>query len=646
MKEGQPKGRGQARKESNFYGFSNELSNEENSNGSNIQNYKATSDSEIFTRCTREKRRRGSERAGVHISIPEIGEKETSFVSKEEKRSCCGISTNSANNECTTQQRATKRESSSCTGFHIYGSNSTENETQIVSSEEEEAYFEIPAESYRRAGKRRCGRESVDKSPFQHKRAKQECSESRATKKKEETSSEKFCSSSSSEEDSTLLNFRRRRKRERERRNFNRREGEEDTRLVGKRFTEDRRQQDADFLHEGGKRGGQKEERLENEQVSVDIVNQIGYGFQNTSDSDESNFDENAPYFKAGEQPIEQNTLTLYQKRLQKKGIENLATEYVYGITVGNPSEHIFLDNMIPQLTSTFDAYLLELRKKHADGDMINIELNHPTLHSAIEIDVMELRYMDSTIIMEKVINVLHSAENIPVDNNLEILTAILKMPSGSGYKHVRNIEQDRLQKSSLITIRNNSDNFCLARAIVVAKAWRDVKDDPSNNKKQKLLKSIRNHKLKVQGRKAKKLMKRAKLNDKLKNNEQGTLNDIEAYEKVTGLSITVLSAMAQNKRVRNGTHNSQRRVHLYHHFAGDSSHYDVITKVNALLEKSFYCDKCDVAYTNISDHRCEEKCKMCYRSDCTKGRQTKCADCHRTFPSVNCYKYHKKGQN
>ena len=82
------------------------------------------------------------------------------------------------------------------------------------------------------------------------------------------------------------------------------------------------------------------------------------------------------------------------------------------------------------------------------------------------------------------------------------------------------------------------------------------------------------------------------------------------------------------------------RVIHIY--FNG-VDHYDAITKVTGFLGASYYCEYCDVGYTNRGAHRCADGCEDCYNDiPCIHGEKIHCMACKRTFRSGDCFAKHK----
>jgi len=136
--------------------------------------------------------------------------------------------------------------------------------------------------------------------------------------------------------------------------------------------------------------------------------------------------------------------------------------------------------------------------------------------------------------------------------------------------------------------------------------------------------------------------------------NRSGIIHlDTQKYEDKLKVSICVISHRLGDKKVYPGTNKYSDRIFLYHTSNGNVGHFDVITRVNALLNTSYYCDICDKGFNNRDTHSCISWCKVCGSSDCKQTQNTvQCSDCNRVCRSNTCYEEHKlenkikKGKN
>ena len=81
----------------------------------------------------------------------------------------------------------------------------------------------------------------------------------------------------------------------------------------------------------------------------------------------------------------------------------------------------------------------------------------------------------------------------------------------------------------------------------------------------------------------------------------------------------------------------------LYHSGLPGKGHFDTIVKVNALLCKQYYCDKCDKGFKSRTGHKCEVWCNVCGREKCEKKSDSRiCPDCNKEVRSQSCFLAHK----
>ena len=120
-------------------------------------------------------------------------------------------------------------------------------------------------------------------------------------------------------------------------------------------------------------------------------------------------------------------------------------------------------------------------------------------------------------------------------------------------------------------------------------------------------------------------------------------MEDIYKYEDHLRTSIVVISARAGNRKVYPGSNKYKHKIFLYNHGEPPNTHFDTIVKVNALLNKSYYCDNCDEGFQNRNGHICAVWCNVCGKDNCTKeGNWGACPDCIEVCRSRSCFIEHK----
>ena len=208
----------------------------------------------------------------------------------------------------------------------------------------------------------------------------------------------------------------------------------------------------------------------------------------------------------------------------------------------------------------------------------MRIMIRSSELKSPISTQLLPAIQMTSNRVMSEITKVLQSNENIPLDQSFTVDVVAVRQPTGSGKKHstslkVLDYSKDSLVKKSIITIRNK-DNFCCARALVVAKAIAD---------KNPKLKQFKQGKA-IQKREALKLYKKANIS-------YGPcgLRELSKFQGVLlDYQIQVIDFNARNTVIYEGPRQNKKLI-LYKQ--GD--HYNVINpaKLPAFHGERFYCD-------------------------------------------------------
>jgi hypothetical protein len=127
--------------------------------------------------------------------------------------------------------------------------------------------------------------------------------------------------------------------------------------------------------------------------------------------------------------------------------------------------------------------------------------------------------------------------------------------------------------------------------------------------------------------------------------NRVGRIEDVPLYEDFLKISICVVSASLGTKRAYSGNIHYSQKLYLYHYETENGGHFDLVTKINALMGTSYFCEECWTGFNSRNQHCCKIWCNICGREDCVENpRQVKvkCADCNRYCRSNDCFKEHK----
>ena len=225
----------------------------------------------------------------------------------------------------------------------------------------------------------------------------------------------------------------------------------------------------------------------------------------------------------------------------------------------------------------------------------------------------------------------------------MTIQVTVVRLPVGSGRKplhaglYFESVNMSK-NKESIIQINNTKDVMCMARAVVVAKCNAD-KDESETWKKNWHL--MRPSSKSMQTREAMKLLDQAKI-------PHTKPCGIEEYKKIQSVLAPKYLIKVHSQYPKDGLifplqfkKKSETRV-IYIYYNG-VDHNDAIMKVTGFLGASYYCEYCDVGYTNRGAHRCADGCEDCYSDiPCSRGEKIRCMDCKRTFRSRDCFEKHK----
>ena len=355
-----------------------------------------------------------------------------------------------------------------------------------------------------------------------------------------------------------------------------------------------------------------------------DCTNQIGRG--NTQEE---------PAFEIVTPP-ENNYFHIEVKQSKSFKKKIAAKEVTYLAKLKNPAANVPLMDLSPQLHVLFETILSETRRTYGDAGVMRIYITHPQLESAIIVPPTYLGDLDSETILRKIDEVMHSASSIPADNEIEINAAVVEYVTGSSRLAMIDIDEDRINKRAIVTIKNQ-DNLCLPRAILVGYAHLRQKKDPTDENIKKYNR-IRDSRLNYQRDEAIAMRKIVGIP-----NRAGTIDDVYLYEDYLKVSIIVIGARAGNSKVYPGSPKYEDKIFVYHHGEPPDTHFDTIVKMNSLINKSYYCEPCDKGFQNRNGHKCPNWCNICGRENCEQVANWQCPHCNKVCRSKKCFLEHRK---
>ena len=121
-------------------------------------------------------------------------------------------------------------------------------------------------------------------------------------------------------------------------------------------------------------------------------------------------------------------------------------------------------------------------------SDLIRIHIAHRELPKGdiiIPLQTMASITVDS--IMNRIDTVLQSYATLRADDQLEISVGIIRFPRGEGTFEMINLELDLCKKKS-VTMIDNTDGKCLARSLVVCRAYTRLQEKQISRKNFKMI--------------------------------------------------------------------------------------------------------------------------------------------------------------
>ena len=257
---------------------------------------------------------------------------------------------------------------------------------------------------------------------------------------------------------------------------------------------------------------------------------------------------------------------------------------------------------------------------------MVRLSINSSSLHHEIWVPFMKRDQLDADRILTEVDRVIESNKEWLFDD-FSISFVHAPIPAGGGYgARGANLETYLRDKGCFIQIPKDHNNMCCAKAIVTAQAMIDK--HPQWN-------SIRVG-CAIQTHMAADLQRQAGI-------PEGTVcgrNEWQKFQAALGddYQLCIYSRDFFNALIYSGSVFSEKQIHLY---LADN-HFSVINSMPAFLERTYFCNRCFVGYSNLGAHTCKDGCKQCkHGQNCAFVEWRGCGRCHRYFKSQACYEHH-----
>ena len=279
-----------------------------------------------------------------------------------------------------------------------------------------------------------------------------------------------------------------------------------------------------------------------------------------------------------------------------------------------------------------FHYLLEEVTEGMAPNDQVRFILRSEQLDTPISLPFMTVEQLNAERVYSELERVIQSNQDFRLNDTVTIDINHVKTPQGSGKSRVKritlNIREYLNNKKSIVRI-NNTDDLCLARALVVSIAR--IEKDPKY----------------VQIRQSNKSVQRERAFDlhEAANVPLGPcgLNEVALFQQyLINYQIIVVSGDHDNSIIYppqpSGT-DEKPTISLYF----QNNHFDVITKLPGFVNRSYFCYRCLKAYSNTTDHLCAAMRSSCRGFGCVfEGFGIVCSECDRVFKNQTCYDRHK----
>jgi len=208
--------------------------------------------------------------------------------------------------------------------------------------------------------------------------------------------------------------------------------------------------------------------------------------------------------------------------------------------------------------------------------------------------------------------------------------------PHGVGALGRNKAPYDALKRRSMIKINNETDFYCLPRALVVGEAYIALKQNETPEQKKTWKRVIAPRRV-LQKTMAVSLCEQARV---VVPDESCGIRELEKFQKF--FKVKNIAIIAYNVRDLGNSvehffdgrlafnHTQYEKIYLaYDH---RQNHFDVISSLLGALNARYFCEYCQKKYSYVNKHRCSKKYLACFgsRSCNTSLEAIECGDCHR----------------
>jgi G:T-mismatch repair DNA endonuclease (very short patch repair protein) len=290
------------------------------------------------------------------------------------------------------------------------------------------------------------------------------------------------------------------------------------------------------------------------------------------------------------------------------------------------------------RLRGKINSVISEVQRNVDPNEWFGMYLKNDNLGYEIFISSRRADQLDAEILLTRLSKAIQSGNPHVFEGVFSLTIVHYKRPDGAGRNRnslIKGSFMDHLKsKTHSVVLIKNADKICLARAVVVAKAYADT---TSKDRSTAMWMSMDE---KTQKEAALNLLSKANIPERSCGLEdiQKIADQLPDYRFIVFSVGSLLNCMYKDPVKKD------KIICLLYDEAG--KHYNVITSLPGFFGSCYYCIECETKFSNKNRHKCTRGCKACGRgkqSDCEKeGTGITCNFCNRFFFSNICFNNHK----
>ena len=368
-----------------------------------------------------------------------------------------------------------------------------------------------------------------------------------------------------------------------------------------------------------------------NDDIDEDEV-QTGRGEKRKNEEDQDDDEEPLPTESEGEQ--DEQGQYYYQlessKKYYSKKFGMTATDHK--VRFNNVLGDFDLLESYESTMKIFHHLLEDVTEGMAPNDQVRFILRSEQLDTPISIPFLTVERLTTERVFSQIEHVIQSNQEFRLNDTVTIDINHVKTPEGRGKNGLKRTTlniRDYLKEKKLIIRINNTDDFCLARALAVSIAR--IENDPKYDQ-------IRHSNQHIQLDRALDLHVAA-------NVPLGPcgIEEVKLFQNyLVNYQIIVVSGTHNNSIIyppKPPDTDEKPIISLYYH----NNHFDVITTLPGFLRRGYFCQRCHKAYDHTVDHLCSAMCSSCRAFGCVfEAGGIGCNECNRLFKNQACYDRHK----